>query len=212
VSVAARILRDAAKRRTRLSELGVDEADLRSAVEFGLSEASRWTPNDPPTARGMFKWARTVGALRDAMTKRGWRRIDEENYPRIMRPDGVVAIAVSSGDVGTGTVRNPRTPPRGAASKNVIDRNQGLLADFASDADYPRDGRDAEAETWLLLYYEDDRAGETRSELALPVGMEVDGSIASWSERIVLDPISHRPEPITEPDETIDVEVKRRTG
>lgn len=144
--------------------------------------------------------------------KRGWHRVDDENYPRVERADRAVAIAVSSGDANTGTVRTPRTPPRGTASKNVIDRNQLLLADFSSAGDFPRDRRDLEAETWLLLYCEDERAGETRSELSLPVGMEVDGSIASWSERIILNPISHRPEPIAEPDETIEVDVKRRTG
>lgn len=212
MSEAPRILTDVAKRRTRLSDLGIEEAALRGAVEFGVSEASRCTPNDPPTARGLIRWARTVGALRDAMTTRGWRRVDDENYPRVERPDGKVALAVSAGDIYTGTLRNPRTPPRGNASKTVINRNQMLLADFAADHDFPRDARDAQPETWLLLSYEDDDAGETRSELALPVGMEVDGSIAAWGERIILDPISHRPEPIAEPDETIDVEVKRRTG
>jgi hypothetical protein len=67
-------------------------------------------------------------------------------------------------------------------------------------------------QTWLLLYHEDEEAGEARLELSLAVSMEADGYVSKWKERIILDPISTSPGPTAtdEEDEPIDVPVQRR--
>ncbi|HYZ12254.1 MAG TPA: hypothetical protein VFA08_01430 [Actinomycetota bacterium] len=203
-----------AERATRLADLGLTEEELRDALSYGIAEASRCTENDPRIARGWIRWAKTIRALREALTSKGWTRQESRNYPVAVDSRGVIAITASSADGSTGTEADPHTTSaKGPATKHAISKNQ--LTFFDLDPIFPPDP-EAEREpdqTWLLLYHEDDEAGETRLELSLPVRMEIDGHVSGWRERIILEPIGSQSGPLTAADEEgepIDVKVERR--
>lgn len=219
MSEAREAVAERARRRTRLAELGLDEEDLTISVVSSAAEAARWTPNHPKTARGLMRWIGLVAAARQQLGRKGWVCGDDDNYPTIANAAGTIAIAFSPGDANTGTDRAPQTPPRGRATERVIDVNQALLADHfglaRDDRSFPRDTRYEKPQTWLLLHYEDERSGELRLELSLPAAQNVDGSVSSWTERIVFPPISSSPASVVPADEqgsAIEIPVQRRAN
>lgn len=202
---------------TRLSQLGLDEALLRRAVEAGAIEARKATLNDPKTARGFYLWAKMARELREELTLRGWQRRDDGNWPTVVHPDGTHAIAVSRGNEDTGTERPPLSGrEKGPLTQRAVrlNRRQGQFADVSPE--FPRtDPPELPDITWLLLYYEDEPANETRAELSLPIRVE-DDYIVDWRERIILAPIGG-PESLSasgpdgaDDDASIDVRVERR--
>lgn len=204
----------------RLAELGLEGGPLMEVVQRGYIAFSMCTENDPPLFPGFSAWAQTVRALREYLVPRGWRRCDENNYSLVVSPDDAHAIAVATGDDGTGRSGfHPSTKSsKGPSTADAIITNQMQLSlpldldvphPFAGDAE-----SNAERLTWILLVYRG--AGEVRSELSLPSSMGTDGRIESWQERIILgamptDPIGIEitpPSPVL-PD--IEVSVKRRS-
>ncbi len=207
------------RRRSRLAELGLDEEDLTVSVVSSAAEAARWTPNYPKTARGLMRWIGLVSAARQQLGRKGWLCDDDDNYPTIASAAGTIAIAFSPGDTNTGTERAPQTPPRGRATERVIDVNQALLADHfgltRDDSSFPRDARYDKPQTWLLLHFEDETSGELRLELSLPAAQNVDGSVSTWTERIVFPAISTSPTQVVRADEqgsAIEIPVQRRAN
>jgi hypothetical protein len=219
MSEAREAVAERARRRTRLAELGLDEEDLTISVVSSAAEAARWTPNHPKTARGLMRWIGLVAAARQQLGRKGWVSGDDDNYPTIANAACTIAIAFAPGDANTGTERAPQTPPRGRATERVIDVNQALLADHfglgRDDTSFPRDARYEKPQTWLLLHFEDERSGELRLELSLPAAQNVDGSVSSWTERIVFPPITSSPTPVVPADEqgsAIEIPVQRRVN
>src|SRR5688500_570272 len=88
--------------RHRLAELGLEEESLKDAVRRGQLAFLSCTPNHPPQFPGISAWAETVCALREYVTPLGWRRSNDNNYALSVDPGGQVAIAVATGDDGTG--------------------------------------------------------------------------------------------------------------
>jgi len=195
---------------TRLTQLGLKEPHLRDAAALGATEASRCTENDPAIARGFIQWEKTFRGLCDALLlEGGWHRGDDLVYPRMVRSDGAIAIAVMGGNAATGTSDEPTSrQPKGVLSKLAI---QGNLFDLSTIALGPQ----KPGQTWHLMYYTDWETGETRVELSRAIRMEPDGHIAGWSERIILPPLTGEPAPIRtddDDDEGPQIHVERRTG
>ena len=64
-------------------------------------------------------------------------------------------------------------------------------------------------QTWILLYYSDNQSGELRVEMSLPVGMNQEGYVDEWQERIIL-PLRGEVDVNSEVDDEVDVPVEMK--
>lgn len=198
--------------RRRLAELGLEEDPLRDVPRRGYLGYASCTANHPPLIPGILFWGETVRALREYLLPLGWSRSDENNYSLVIDPSGRVAIAVSTGDDGTGRVETiPSTKAsKGPSTIEAVNVNQ-IRFTFGMEPTAPADAvdRSEERDTWILLIHRS--LNEIRCELSLPSSVTVDGHIDGWRERILLgsipldgDLVEVVPPP-TLPDITIDV-------
>jgi hypothetical protein len=202
---------------TRLAELGVEEEPLIEVVRRGYVAFASCTPNDPPLAPGFLSWSTMVRALREYLLPE-WERSDENNYSLVINPSGTVAIAVATGDDGTGRVDGTPTTKssKGPSTADAVTSNQ-LQLELFPPVEVP--ARSVVAENhriaWILLVHR--AKGEVRCELSLPSSMGTDGRVDRWEERIILKSVPTDPAALDDvvpphlpvlPD--ISVDVKRR--
>ena len=106
----------------------------------------------------------------------------------MLSPKGDVAITVATGDEATGRDRGeePCTKsPKGPQTRNAVSANQYKL--FPSDECIQAFTSSQRGRvTWLLLIHSAWADREVRCELSLPVGMNDEGRVDGWEERIVL--------------------------
>jgi hypothetical protein len=206
------------------------------AVQAGFTAWASCTPNHPPGAPGYFGWAETVRTLRDRLTTKGWRRLNELNLPLVVNHERNLAIAVSTGDKTTGckegspctsSIKGPMTASvlRGNQLELFPDREPGVVVEMdrqrrlfspaeMTNGSVKEDFKISKWTTWMLLVYRD--AQEIRCELSLPVGMDEEGYVDEWKERIILTatPFDGEPSKLTEPkapsSPEIIVEIKKR--
>lgn len=177
--------------RNRLTDLGLEEEPLRDVVRRGYLAYVSCTPNHSRLISGILAWGETVSALREYLLPLGWTRSDEKNYSVVVDPMGRMAIAVATGDGGTGLadVVPSTKAPKGPSTSEAVNVNQ-LELNLAIEpipisAATPTDQDEARAVTWFLLLHRG--ASEVRCELSLPFSMGRDGHINGWRERIILD-------------------------
>lgn len=201
----------------RLSELGLTEQELSDAVRRGYLAYINCTANHPPLVPGIWAWGETVCALREYLLRLGWKRSDEDNYSLVIHPSGEIAIAVATGDDGTGRAEaSPSTKARkGPCTIDAIAANQLQLNLFEEAPPFPVPAMPCDPQddktTWVLLIHR--ATSEVRGELSLPSSIGTDGRIDGWQERILLSPIPLDGDfvevvPLPLPDITIDI--KRR--
>ena len=201
--------------RSALERLGVTEAALRRAIFAGWAERAACTGNDAPIAPGFLQWNRTLRTLREQLAPSGWRASNDDRYFTAVNAAGDLAVAVASGCANTGLPRRPPTTRsrKGPSTCAAVERNHDQFELPFAPVSLRRAAADGEGRvTWLLLFHVDER--EIRAELSLPVGMDEDGHVDRWRERIIiartpLDPTA-LPIPAEEPDQPIDVPVRRR--
>lgn len=143
----------------QLAELGpgLTVEVIHDALRYGEASANSCTANDPPILSGFLRWARTLRGLRDRLAAHGWRRGILLGMPTVVSPDGKVAIAVSTGDEGTGTEADARTKYRkGAAAISAIETNQLMFGgegfDSPSDEEHNEVAAPADRATYYLLF------------------------------------------------------------
>lgn len=195
----------------RLARLGLTAEEIREAVRLGDEARQSCTDNDPASAPGLLGWIRTVRGVRDVLGAKGWSKRYEEGIELAISPDGSVAIAVATGDQGTGRSEgSPKTKnPKGPAMVAVMSRSQAWLPTMAPPkASPPARPRS----TWFLLIARDSR--QVRCELSLPSSIGADWRVEEWIERILLEPVpvseeAERSPVDEEPD--IEVDVSRRS-
>jgi hypothetical protein len=180
---------DAVEVAGRLHDLGVSQSVLQEALQTGLRHAFACTRHDPPSLPGILAWGKTVRHLRDRLVPAGWEISNASNYATVIHPGGGFAIAVAAGNVHTGVGdANPSTrAEKGPATRSAVQENQLTFFDVRESFPPPR--REPGKQTWLLLHYADEEAGEIRAELSLPADMTDDGYVADWRERIILEPV-----------------------
>lgn len=189
-------VRAGAEADARLAELGLRVNLLHTALEAGHVSASQATRFHPVMAAGSLRWFDTVGRLRELLAELGWEADDVRNSPRIVSPDGRIALLVVRGDRNTAVSdRDPQTArARGRATVRAVTINGQLelpldlqvLADASAE-------RRSGVETWILLHRPTE-GGEVRAELSLPVTVDETGFVTGWSERILLPPLTFGPE------------------
>lgn len=199
----------------RLATMGLDRERLLEVVEQGQMAFVSCTANHPPFVPSLWAWGETVRALRDYLLPQGWFRSDTKNYSLVLDPSRRCAIAVATGNEGTGLEdASPATKtPKGPNTKGAIVQNQQLdmfyaLADNVADVSPENDLEYEQQLTWVLLIYRGQE--EVRCEVSLPVSIGDDGRIDGWRERIILGALSSGGgdvdivAPVT-PDITVDV-------
>jgi hypothetical protein len=203
----------------RLSQLGLENERLAEIVKRGFVAFASCTPNDPPLYPGFSAWATMVRGLREYLLPKGWERSDENNYSLVVNPAGTMAVAVATGDEGTGmSDAQPTTKSsKGPSTAEAVTSNQlklDLVFPAVQVAAPARPVAGEQRMTWILLVHR--ALGEVRCELSLPTSMGTDGRVDGWQERIILGSIPTDPDtleltaptPPNQPD--INVDVKRR--
>jgi hypothetical protein len=198
------------------TEVGLSHEPLREAVSKGVDAQMRCTRLHPPSSPGYYRWAEAHVALRQGVAPLGWKPSDRGNFSTIVRPDGLVAITIATGDSRTGKEGRPVPTtkyPRGAMTQAAVRVNQQLSLDMVSGGVIlPPEAESVERVTWWLLLA--GGQGEVRMELSCPRHINEHGYIDSWSERIILEPLEIEGALPMDGDElameAIDVPVERR--
>jgi hypothetical protein len=197
-----------------LARLGLAVAPLVVAVNRGHLAAISRTLNDAPNAAGFYQWNETLRTLREELAVLGFTRSNTRGYSTALHGDKRMAIAVSSGDEGTGiALANPSTKQvKGPCTVAAVNSNAAQLELFPGLALMSPPRVETDCLTWILLFR---AAGvELRAELSLPVNMDDGGQIRAWRERIILpsqplDGAFTIPEPDFGPD--VEIEIQRRS-
>lgn len=196
-----------------LHDLGLTEQIIIDAVLDGESERDFCSHHHPKTMPGFVAWGNTIRSLRDELVVLGWAAREDRNYPTVVNPEGTIAIAVATGDDGTGRAGlfpNVKSS-KGSVTKNVVLVNQVSLFEALPDFhNSPLSSR----MTWLLLRQ---REGDRLYfELSLPARMK-NGFILEWDTRIIFEPRDFDSEVVLQPDagdgtgQAIEVKVVRKT-
>jgi hypothetical protein len=174
----------------RLAELGLRSETLIDVLRQGELQRRMASPLDPPSAPGVAAWARSVRALREQLIPSGWTPSDRFNFSTVVSPDGALAIAVATGDDGTGDSSpevNPRTKyRRGPTYARALARNVQL--ELFPETNVPSDPTNESTVTWILLRRSTSDA--IYAELSRPLRLGEDERVSEWAERIILGPIN----------------------
>ncbi|WP_369915575.1 hypothetical protein AB8810_03565 [Xanthomonas sp. NCPPB 3005] len=201
----------------RLQTLGLNHTILTNIVRRGQYAHAACTANDPPLYPGFTAWAQMIRASREYLLPKGWSRSNENNYCLVIDPQGEIAIAIATGDEGTGqSYASPTTKSsKGPRTVDVViaNQNQLLLPLDCPPIPEPAITQDENRMTWILLVH---RGAEgVRSELSLPLSINNDGYIDAWRERIMLGMLPNDPDldeikPSTNDQPDITIDIKRR--
>lgn len=194
---------------TLLESMGLNSGLLIEVCRRGLSQYLTATPFHAPNSAGSFLYHEVVPSLRQELVPLGWG-FDDSSLALVFNEETKIAIAVRSGDSGTG---DPEQTPwfkhsesstmQFAFSGNAL--QLGLfdgIADLEEFANPPksRKGIDySKFQTWWLLHHVDTFRRIMRAELSLPVSDGRDGMTHQWKTRIILDSIPFDDEPQLEP-------------
>ena len=202
----------------RLQDLGLASDVLMNAVTAAHQASSNCTDLDPKMYRGFTFWAVTIRHLRKALLPK-WEARDDGNYSLTVSPDGLMAIAVATGNDGTGIAdlvpstqssKGPRTEAAVAENRKQL----GFQFTF-SDGQPPKPicdpARMGLRATWILLIHQADTT--VRAELSHPLSFDNNGRVSGWTERILLPTMDFAPNDAIELEEremVIDVPVRRK--
>lgn len=207
----------------RLAQLNLTEVALLEAVKNGYLARTKLTKNHPRIYWGYMTWAETVAGLREALLPLGWGKSSKGNYELAIHEELNLAIAVVTGDEGSGfphaTPSNKRPKGKNTIEAIGVNNQMDLIDEFVEPASESDDFIPESLvcnnnfQTWILLYHFAEN--EIRCELSLPSEIEDDGIIKGWKERIILTaiPLGEPPieiRPIESQD--IDIEIKRKVS
>ncbi|MFB4296278.1 hypothetical protein [Actinomadura sp. NTSP31] len=185
----------------RLDELGLGASDINEALREADEQASLYRSEvDARNASGLVRWARTVGVLRGALSKKGWGREDPQNLPLAVNPATGVAIIVTTADGATGFDRySPKTLyPRGKATVQAAGQDPEQLSimdmpevELAKEMARAIQEENQQWTVWFLLYHYDNHEGVIRTELSRPdpIDLTAGRRVEQWLERILLEKI-----------------------
>ena len=177
----------------RLHDLDLSPAPLIEVMEYAYAHYAECTRHDPKVAAGYILWAKGVRGLRDRLVPQGWSAASADNYETVLHKSGLWQIAVAGGDARTG--QNGPSPStrtdKGSATGRAISLNRYSQeqAPFDNGA-FPALAMPIR-QTWILLLHVDHMNEQVRAELSLPLGLDQDGHVSWWFERILLPPLPY---------------------
>jgi hypothetical protein len=165
----------------RLHQLGITGAPLVEAAQQGHLQRRLCTSDDFYAAPGFLDWTRTLRTMRKEMrSAHNFYNGDFLQIPVTFSPNGLMAIAVTTGDEWTGINgdKDPTTRDKGPQTYAAVVANRD--PNTTLDLDYEDQGVDL----WYLMRYinEDD---ELLTELSLPRFTNEKFEINGWYERIL---------------------------
>ncbi|MGH2957519.1 MAG: hypothetical protein ACRDL6_11045 [Solirubrobacterales bacterium] len=205
-----------AQTNSQLAELGLTEELLAGAVRHGYEEAANTTGNDVRSMGGWLRWGKPLRYLRDRLVPKGWTNQYSPHLETVISPNRKVQITCA---IGTGATGDPEHMPSTSLDKGPL---TGVAVGLNRQMSFPRSVHPEFGEpdppptqTWFLLYYLDEIAGEIRYELSVPThftGAEVGentrrGYLNEWGPRICLPPISIDDQAAIEEEEEDDIEI-----
>jgi hypothetical protein len=176
----------------RLHDMQLREEILRDAIYQAHLHRVRLTPNHPRIFPGLEMWGWSVASFREQGRSLGWEPLEVSNFSLTVQQDLGLAIAIASGDENTGrsgatpTTRSKKGP--NTADAVEMNRQADMFSDLLPDA--APEPTAAQYDNWFLLHFTDASNQEIRIELSRPSSMGDDGKISSWTDRILLTPIS----------------------
>ena len=131
--------------------------------------------------------------LATSLSELGWQRVRVQNQQRMVHPDGVIAIAVSSAvDVANSDPKkHPRTQSKGPATLGSLGRERFPgqkpfdLDEFQNESEVEKELD--RAPLWLLLH--ETLESEVRLSLAHPVGSDRQGNVVDFGSRVNISPL-----------------------
>ncbi|MDD2864064.1 MAG: hypothetical protein PHC99_04995 [Methylococcales bacterium] len=208
--------------KNELSLYNIPEESLMEIGWRGYAARSNATQNDPPSAAGNYAYFATVRAKRELLCPEGWEQLNKHNLCFTINPETKIAIVASSGNQDVGIAEgHPRTRnSKGERTKDYIFDNYDIFGfeDEYQKKEKPQKDIFPKFETFVFLYFYDFDKGEIRSELSLPIEMDIKGQVSKWHKRIILNPISFDTEPTCSrqsnvsfsDSQDIDIPIKRR--
>ena len=168
----------------RLAEMQLDEQIFVDAFTQANMYRVRLTLHHPRLYRYVVMTQETIAALRDILIPRKWEKKADGNYELVVNRGLGIAIAVASGNSGTGN--NNITPSnksrKGCWTIQAIDDN--LTADFFPET-LPKQLEEEKLSTWILLFNLEKDV--IHAELSRPNAYDDTRQyVVSWSERIIL--------------------------
>jgi hypothetical protein len=103
-----------------LGRLGVPLNVLMQALQEGETSRNDRTPHDAPTAPGFIRWNTALRSLSDSLVPQGWSRNDKSNWPNLVHPKSLIALAIASGNKNVG---NPDFAPSTKSDKGKMTKD-----------------------------------------------------------------------------------------
>lgn len=175
-----------APRPDRLADFGLSVELLHDAMTPGLIQASTRTSLALNSTPGTDLYHTGLEQLSILLLPLGWKRIWIRRQPRILHPDGLLAITLSAA-IGI-DAQHPGTEP--------ITGKKGLSTTQSLDMPYPDmealfslsdTEQHTEAPLWFLLH--ERHEAKLKLELSRPQVQDKSGRVVGWSERIPIRPI-----------------------
>jgi len=193
----ARILKASIEVTDRLAELGLHHGLFVTGIKAGEVARATCTRNDPSNAGGTLAFFRTIRSLRESLIPKGWQAIEPNGLPLVANLNGGIAIAISTGDQGTGFPdREVKTKySKGDATQAVLDEGREYqlaldLGPIAYRTRFPKKETPRFA-TWYLLRHRVKNV--VHFEFSLPVEIGSKGRISVWKERLFFPSIAIEP-------------------
>lgn len=173
----------------RLEALGLSTALIHNGLRRGAERAANRTAYALRTAAGTDIYQDGMEDFAQLLAAGGWRKIEVDDQPRLVHPNGTMSFTISSGiNVGSADLRRgPRTRRKGKATKNSLVPQPEHPTLFEGE-----NGLDAsalivqpiDATFYFLLCERAHHGGGVHIEMARPAGMTRRGSVNQWADRI----------------------------
>lgn len=197
----------------RLLELGLSLEIVSESVIYGQMQRDGCSSLDPPTFAGTTAWAATIRAFRAKVTTDlKWTTSNTANFCTAISPDGEWAVAISTGNSGTGVEGRESNfkHGRGTRTRQAVERTQISLFDLMFN-EIPSV---VLSKTWILLIARN--RDYVFCEMKLPRLLDSDGRVEAWAERIIIPTIKlgDTPKESVKPDSgnEIVIDVTRRAS
>ncbi|MGE3683085.1 MAG: hypothetical protein AB7G93_15290 [Bdellovibrionales bacterium] len=173
--------------RTQLDKLGLSIEILSETIRRSELRRRQFSGLHPRIVAGIVCWGEKIAALRDMLSPAGWIYDESGGLPKVISPDGKVAIGALSGDECTGnSSKDPRSRyKRGSQTVQLVYNNRQQLA--WSDRELGIEPTSLEArkfQMWVLVTYSD--GDLVRAEVSMPTFIGDNGHVEDFSERIIL--------------------------
>ena len=195
---------------TRLAQLGIPSAaPLCDALAAGASAYRSTNADHPDSYKGSRMWGETTMVLRRVLRPFGWDRGELIGLQMVTNARHGRAVVVTAGSPGSGDpeclIPQVRYKRRTVMTHLVNGVQAGLFDDFVDE--HPV------WDVWCLLHHV--RRDRVDAELSSPRGIDREGWVTSWAERIILPSIGFGPAaradvPSPAPDPQVDI--SRRLG